>query len=392
MQDLKVQDDRCATRDYLYGYSISKQALARVRLINHKFCKSASPLLFQVIDATWNDLSSDSRTKAVTQLWNISRNKIGHHVQKILVGFDRFFAFSHDLSEHLEDLVALLPAILIGLPSLREINFSGPESDRSNQEIPEPTRQLPHKAAQILIRYVQPPQLQELVLKLPLAYDFSLLSSISRSDLTSCRIPLGRFMSSLRHLHVQVSDNSGHGGVRYFTKPDTDAHRNHPNISYGGDFFRFVNLATNLESLKIMSTHHLNMELLELGYLKQLHVLEISNVNVSAGSFVALLIQNVRSLRALDLYGIELDGGTWETVFSQACKITHLDYLYVASCGYHIHGASSRYAPGLLPEPDNPQVLETYNFADYDALGKLQCHVMRVRKEKGLSQMTERDF
>ncbi|KAL9631843.1 MAG: hypothetical protein Q9164_005673, partial [Protoblastenia rupestris] len=110
------------------------------------------------------------------------------------------------------------------------------------------------------------------------------------------------------------------------------------------------------------------MELLELEYLKQLHVLEISNVNVSAGSFVALLIRNVRSLGALDLYGIELDGGTWETVFSQACKIPHLGYLFVASCGYHIHGASSQYAQGLLPEPNDPQDLETYNFADYDAL------------------------
>ena len=65
---------------------------------------------------------------------------------------------------------------------------------------------------------------------------------------------------------------------------------------------------------------------------------------------------------------------------------------HVQSVTYTVDGESSRYHPGLLPEIDNPQDIETHHFFDWNALGNVERRIIANRKATGLPEYYSGEF
>ena len=98
-------------------------------------------------------------------------------------------------------------------------------------------------------------------------------------------------------------------------------------------------------------------------------------------------------LRAVQLWSIELTSRRWADVLFKFCELPELISFHIRSCGYSSTGAASHRRPGLLPEPDNPQAIETFFWRqDFTVLGALQRHVDILRANACLRLFTENDF
>lgn len=293
------------------------------------------------------------------------------------------------------DLCVILPICIRNLPNLRGLYIAKPGDNSTKPkfnivEVSDELRQVFLAATQNIFRYGLFPKIEELDLRLALAYDFGVLArSGSMVELTKLRRPISEILSQLRHLHVDIIDNSGDFGQRYYLSHASSSQALFPNDDHPKELFTFVEMATGLETLSISCTHVLDMDVLSIIHFTQLHVLTLARIEVSMAKLQGLILQNKSTIRALDFYLLELKMGTWQSLFLSSCSLPHLTYLYINSCGYI---QSSPHAKQFLPPMDDPQDLETRHWEDYDALGDLQRHVMRVRDTAGLAQMTERDF
>ena len=286
------------------------------------------------------------------------------------------------------DLCVVLPICIRNLPNFRVLVIAKPKS--GSVEVSEELRQILLAATQNTFRYGLFPKLEELDLSLALAYDFGVLvKSGFMVEPTRLRRPLKEVLSQLRHLHVGILDNSGFSGQRYYSSHDSSSQALFPNADRPKEFFTFVEMATQLESLSISCTHVLDMDMLSIVHFRQLHVLVLNRIKVSIANLQGLILQNKSTIRALGFHLLELMTGTWQSLLLSSCSLPHLKYFNISSCGYIL---SSPHACRLLPPMDDPQGLETRHFKDYDALGDLQRHVMRVRDAAGLAQMTKYDF
>ena len=199
-------------------------------------------------------------------------------------------------------------------------------------------------------------------------------------------------MQSIKHLDARISDSSGFGGRRYYQKSVSEGQRKYPNQLHQQHFWNFIRSATHLQSLVISCTHTLNFDLLSIDNLTALQELRLSGVQMSQDHFLKLAIQNSATIRAAELSCVQLDSGTWKSILLRLCSLPGLDHFYMDSCGYTTTGNSSMYAKLLLPPPDDPEDIETFNFEDRYSLGHLQRHVNSVRNKAGLPLYNDYDY
>lgn len=244
-----------------------------------------------------------------------------------------------------------------------------------------------------IFRYVPLSRLKELHLALPLTYDFAtLLMQEPMNSSTPSRSSIKSTMKQLNYLSVSISDGSGFGGERYFQKPPSPAQREFPNEEYCDQFFKFIQLAEELESLRVSCTHVLNIDALDATNLHKLRSLELTRVKISHTMLLSIMERNHKTLRSIFLWSVELKSGTWTDVLIQLCLHPQLKAFHTDSCGYSRDGESSRWAPRLLPPIDNPTDIETLHLPDTFALGNLQRQVNANRLVKGLLEIGELEY
>jgi hypothetical protein len=106
-----------------------------------------------------------------------------------------------------------------------------------------------------------------------------------------------------------------------------------------------------------------------------------------------LVRKNLTKLKSVQLWGVELASGRWADVLAKFCELQNLILFGIDSCRYSLLGSASHRAERLLPEPDNPQQIETVFWEeDYLALGALQRHVNGLRAADSLQLYTDFDY
>lgn len=375
-------DDRYTTRPQRQPQGeAERQSLQNCRLVSKAYCGAASPFLFRSVKA--------ASSHALSRILALSESNYALCVHEIAISLSAFSNAVNTREGYENDLCVILPICIRNLPKLRVLFIAEPQS--GTVEVSEELRQVLLAATQNTFKYGLFPKLEELDLRLALAYDFGVLArSGFMVEPTKLRRHLKEVFSQLRHLHVGILDNSGSFGQRYYSSHASSSQALFPNPDHPKEFFTFVEMATRLESLSISCTHVLDMDMLSIVHFRQLHVLVSARIKVSMAKLQGLILQNKSTIRALDFHQLELITGTWQSLLLSLSSLPHLKYFDILSCGYI---QTSPYACGLLPPMDVPQDLETFHyFEDYDALGDLQRHVMRVRDAAGLAQMTEYDF
>lgn len=178
---------------------------------------------------------------------------------------------SANLQLFIEDLAALLPACLCNFQNLSALSISFPDDPRP----------LCTELVNNIFRYVPLSSLKELHLALPPTYDFAtLLMQETINSSTPSRSSIKSTMKQLKYLSVSISDGSGFGGERYYQRPPSSAQRAFPNEEYSDQFFELIQLAEELESLRISCTHVLNMDALDATHLCKLRSLELQRVKI----------------------------------------------------------------------------------------------------------------
>jgi hypothetical protein len=206
---------------------------------------------------------------------------------------------------------------------------------------------------------------------------------------TPARSSIKSILRQLKCLSVSVCDGSGFGGIRYYHEQPSSAQRAFPNHEYSAQFFELIQLAEELEYLRISCTHVLNMDTLDATHLYKLRSLELCRVKISHTMLLSIVKQNHETLRSIFLWTVELKSGTWTDVLIQLCLHPHLEAFHMDSCGYSRDGQSSKWSLGLLPPIDDPQDIETLHLPDTFALGNLQRQVIANRRANGLLEMGE---
>ncbi|KAL2038950.1 hypothetical protein N7G274_008290 [Stereocaulon virgatum] len=376
--------------------------LANFRLVSRAFCRSASPLLFREINATLiSRITGTFRLRPLTKLLELSQGSLAHYVKAISVGLGGIYQRSYESAakSYFEDLKTILPACLPSYHQLQSLHISGPWSlagSAADPQFPEHFRHTLRISVANALSHVPLPSLSDLSLELPLAHDFAALSECSQRR--SSGIPIARttafeeVLEGLYRLDVTITDNSGPGGQRYFTKPSSGPQIAYPNPKYAPELFRFVEAAPNVKFLRIRATHVVDMDLCSFAKFRNLHVLELRNLKASIDNFLHIIEQNMDSLRAVDLEDFQLTSGTWEHFLLMLCSVPRLDYFEISGCSYDKDGLSAWLAPQCLHIFDNVRAIETKSFRDYHALGNLQRQIIANRAAAGLPQMDEHDF
>lgn len=360
-------DDRYEVRPRRSLHRAERQSLQKCRLVSKAYCLAASPFLFRSVKA--------ASSQALSKILALSKSKYAPCVREITISLSASLTAVDTNEDYLNDLHVILPICIRNLPSLRTLSIA--QSESSAVDSSEKMRQISLGATQSTLRYGLFPKLEKLDLRLGLAYDFGKLArSGSAVKRTTFWRPFKEVMSQLHHLHVQILDNSGRFGEPYSSTPASRSQSLFPNANHAKDFFAFVEMATRLESLSISCTHVLDMDVLSIVDLRQLHVLVLARITVSMEKLRGLIIQNRSTIRTLNFCQLELKTGTWESLFSSSCSLPHLKHLYIISCCYI---KSSPHFAVYESSLDIPDDIETVHYEDYKALRDLERHVMRVR-------------
>lgn len=391
-------------------YAASRHQLADLRLVNKSFCRSASHCLFRVIQAklTFNP-SIPEKHQPLEKLFQISCSPHASSVREVYVGFDSTFTSRPVDEDYVRDLASLLPLCLSRFPGLTALKYLGPEYYNNDREveslavpIPEHlmrtfTRRLEARALAVefpehlmriftntavkALKSVSLPALRELSLSLPVTYEFGQFfpSGISGT-------PIEIVVRRLRHLSLQVCDNTGpSGGVRSENIPLSAVKSKFPNPTFASQFFKFVELATNLKSLHIIGTDILNIDGVSFRHMNDLAYLYLSNVAISSENLLSLVENCKNSMIGLAFSQVELNSGKWQDILIPVSRLPSLSLCRLIGCGYSTTGKSSHLAnPDLSPFPAE---LDTLDNLDFHALGNLQRQVSANRSKAGLEKL-----
>ncbi|RYP08809.1 hypothetical protein DL765_008672 [Monosporascus sp. GIB2] len=392
----------------------ARKRLSILRLVNRPFYRSASIRLFRCIRATI------SGSFVSTDRWPLARLRelcaspsCAPLVRRLEVGYRYFDHPGPDEWEpgsryrlYAEDAARLLPVCLAALPNLEVLDVRGPSFPSLNlgaassaapptsSLVVEPMRMFTDAVVSAL-RYVPLPRLAELNLRLAVTHEFG---AFFPEHTTPCRIPVGDVMRRLRHLEISISDFTERDS-RVTVRNDTSLSALagvHPNPDSAALPLRLVELAAageNLESLSIRGSDIIDLGALRLGDggVPRLRHLGLTRVAASAENVLRLLAPCRYSLRGVRLTHVELDAGTWRDVLSALATFPHLCYFSVDAGGYSRSGASGHLA-APLPVRGGGGYIRSVEQADHDALGALQLHVIRNRKEAGLLPYRKQDL
>lgn len=233
-----------------------------------------------------------------------------------------------------------------------------------------------------------PRTIASLEISLPLTLDFQML----RRWIVKTPALLD-LISQLASISLTVNDATGHGGVRYWETSESENQRQYPNQQYQAGLWDFVQLVPIPSALAIQCTHICDFTRLSHTSFKKLQELKLFRVEISSNTMERVVRESSTSLRAIELDFVELTSGTWSAVLTTLCSLPDLLHCYVDSCGYSATGTSSHFRRPLLPEPDDPEAIETLNVRqDSAALGAVQRHVNSLRKRRSLEQYSEYEY
>ena len=396
MEDPQYWDCRYAPRPTQIYEAKSQSALANLRLVSKLFCNSASPRLFREVNATMTSrVDGTLQSRPVNKLLEFSRGVYAQYVRVISVGIARVIKEQDRLvvANYIQDLGSILPACFPSYQRLKTLRISGPYYPGGHVQdfpFPEDLRHALRNTIETILGHASAGSFNELSLALPLTHDFAALIDDARYMILTLPTPFQDLLTTLSHLDINVGDNSGPGGQHWMLKPKSGAQKAYPNEKFAPGFFAFIEIANNVETLRIRATHVLDMDLLNTARFCKLRSLELRNIKAHWGSLVAVVENNTETLRAIDLDGVELKSGTWKALLLKFCSLPQLNYFAMDACRYSTDGLSEWMVPAAAAEMDS--AIETRSILDFHALGHLQRHVMYRRDVMGLPRMTEYDF
>lgn len=369
--------------------------MASLRLVNRTFHRLATPILFKYFDACFSAFGLLMPFTWGARLLEISQNPVVEEVHNMSIGVGCHRS-TLGFENYLFEAAFVLPPLVHACKKLKGLRIYAPKSDVeiTDHEI---NQSLFMKTVEQIFRRITPNAqyctLQSLELTLPLTHDFADMANVSteHSPMPYKR-PLLGFMKDLKHLHLAVSDDSGHGGDRYFFSEESTGHRMYPNASYARDFFNFASLPDRLHSLSICATHILNMDILKIGTLRSLQTLQLMRVKVSWEILAAISNRNVSTLKSINLHQLELKSGTWEAILLAFCSLSRLERFWITACGYSADGTSRNLALGFYPALGSSIEIESRSEDDLVALGTLQRHVNQVRTLAGYEPFGDTDY
>ncbi|PYH82857.1 protease inhibitor [Aspergillus uvarum CBS 121591] len=370
-------------RDF-FPYALTPDVRSRLislRLVSRNFCAAASRCLFEHIVAPID--SSVRGRNSLQGLAEISRSEYAAQVRHLETGYNRWGLYPYaSLSQDIQDLAGLLSPCLARLSSLRVLRFRA-----SCKSLTRDHERAAVKAIVNALQYVSLPYLEGLELFFPIAHDFGYFFP---NHSTPLHIPMEDLLHNLRYLALHVTAYTKELGQRYRKTPVLPAHAALPNDFYAAHLLRLVELAPNLEALWLSSTDVLPFDTVQFSPALHLTSLCLGEVLITSDHFRALIDQCKDNLKHMELSLVQLHSGTWHTVLTQFRQLPHLIDFSINSCGYPSTGPNAHLV-GLLPEPDDPEPLETMSSADYDALGELREFVNANRIALGLDPFNRTD-
>lgn len=304
-------------------------------------------------------------------------------MRQIDFGFNEY-ASSTTNSLYVEDLAGLLSSYLVRFANLNALEFHKPPPALPQEE----TRLYIHSII-AAFRYVPLPNLEELVIHFPITHNFRQFFPLKTSAL---QIPIINILQQLRHLELYVCAYTNRHHQRYWATPILPENAALPNETHASYLFRMIEPAINVRSLSIRSLDILNLDPVKFSPSLRLWSLSLSSVSISAHKLLSLVDQSRESVRYIDLQLVKLNSGTWHHVLLEMSKLPRLIDFAIDSSGYSLTGLSSHLVPGLLPEPDDPSNIETYETLDIPALGNLQRAVNANRVTAGLQPFSEYEY
>ena len=335
------------------------------------------------------------QSRPLNKLLELSRGDYAQYVRVVSVGVAPVVKERDQpvVTNYIKDLQSILPACFPSYQRLKTLRISGPCYPGGHEEdphFPEDLRHALRNTIETTLGHAPAGSLTELSLALPLTHDFAALIDDCQYMTFTRPGPFQDLLATLNHLNIDINDNSGPGGQHWMLKPKSGAQKAYPNEKFAPGFFKFIEVANNVETLRIRVTHVLDMDLLNTARFCKLRILELRNLKVSWDSFVAVVDNNTETLRAIDLDGIQLKSGTWKALLLKFCSLPRLDYFAMDACSYSTDGLSAWLVPVAAAEMDT--AIETRSIFDFHALGHLQRQVMYRRDLMGLPQMIEYDF
>jgi hypothetical protein len=361
-----MEDDNRHYKSWGYGRS----TLATLRLVNRTFCRIASPWLFRHIILRFHRRRG---IQPLSRLKRISKSRYAKYVHQIDIGFNSNISYAFDTTTELyiEDLAGLLPTYLRKFTNLKALEFEDPPLD-----VREDIRKLYVKTVVSALRYVPLPKLEELEIRLPITRDFS---QFTPPKITRLQIPIEKVMQGLRHLALHVCAYTKGMDGEDIPGPILPEHAEHPNNDYAYEMFSMLELATNLDSLKISSFNILDLDPFDIPSSLRLRCLHLEGVAISPEALLTLMNQSEETIRYINLYRVNLSSKTWYYVLLRMNKLFKLLDIQMEHCGY---SGSSAHLNGDCR--DIFQSIESCGFDDSMALGKLQRQVNANRVAAGL--------
>ncbi|PWY67033.1 protease inhibitor [Aspergillus eucalypticola CBS 122712] len=372
----------------LFPYTLDLDArsqLMSLRLVSRNFCAAASLHLFKRVIAPIN--SSVRGRSSLQRFIEISRSKYAAHVRNLETGYNSWFAsLCPIIGQEIQDFAGLLSPCLAQLSDLRVLKFRA-SVESSIRVMTRDQERTAIEAIVTALRFVILPHLEGLELFFPMAHDFRYFFP---SPISPLYIPMEDLLHGLKYLALHVTAYTKELGQRYWRTPVPPAYAAFPNNLHAAHLFRLVELAPNLEALRISSTDVIPFHTIHSSPALRLTSLCLERVLITFDHIRALTGQCKDHLKHIEPSLVELHSGTWHMVLTQLRQLPHLIDISINSCGYPFTGPNA-HLRGILPEPDDPEPLETMNTADYRGLDELKDFVNANRVALGLEPWERRD-
>lgn len=348
--------------------------------------------------------NQEEATWLFVMLREVSNSPLAPYVRRLDIGFSSDEARSNSNSSssssescdiYVKTLARLLPIYLARLPRLGCLAVHGLPSSISHD-----MKKLYSQTVTSVLHDISLPQLTELGIAFPLAYDFREFlggpnpSPGTNVDEGSPAIPVRQVMGRLRHLQLLIGEHiSDSEQQRYWSHPVSLESVAIPNRLDPAHLCQLAELAVNLDTLIITSTDMLNFDdNLNVGNFLHLKSLCLSGIAISSRILSSLIIQCQNSMKRVEFQRVELTSGTWQAVLMPMRTTPQLLVFVIVSCGYSATGKSSCYRSGLLPPPDVRDDIDTFNLLDRCALGSVQRHVNKNRLAAGFAQIPDYEY
>ena len=308
----------------LHNYAqIDRDQLAVLRLVNHHFNRTASPIFFRRIDASEHTSNLPyGNSEEFTDICKFSQTENARYVRELVIGVRGWTIdnVTPRLNSYYESVTEVLPDLLQELSKLEVLTIIGPEvsySIRLSSPVSEKSAEFhSYVVEKVFSEY------------LPFTMEHHPFSTVP-----SCKLAINQAPAMLESLTMDWQ-------TCFLDETDathrTDSQRYFRDSLYEMFLFSFLAETTNLKHLRIRfgRLRKLDLDLLDSSRLVNLQILELGGFHVSLGNLKTLLSNNVGTLRAVDLQLIQLRTSDWEVIYKHLESFPHLEFLEVDRCAY----------------------------------------------------------